>query len=134
MKWLSVLALCAALFIAATHSNQLQDEEGMMDEADEEMILQILLADQANAENDEEIEHADEEAAAVYRGGRINSARDKANSAQSCTCHCHGPTTITRRRRWQKANAKSQCDNCCHTTTTTTTTTRTTRTRFRWVV
>ena len=87
MKWLSVLALCAALFIAATHASQLQDEEGMIDRAAEDKILQMLLADQADAENDEEIEQADEETAAVYKG-RISAARDKAKA--QCVCHCSG--------------------------------------------
>ena len=51
-KWLSVLALCAALFIAATHASQLQDEEGMMDRAAEEKLLRILLGNKVDAEND----------------------------------------------------------------------------------
>ena len=105
MKWLSVLALCAALFIAATHASQLQDEEGMMDEADEETILQMLLANQEDAENDEEIEQANEESAAVYKG-RISAAREKANV--QCNCNCGN---------WKKAgvqrNARTQCKSCC---------------------
>ncbi len=106
MKWLSVLALCAALFIAATHSNQLQDDAELIDEADEEKILQMLLADQANAE----IEHDDEETVAVYKG-RISAAREKANV--QCNCRCE-----RRRSRWQKAskaqgNARAQC-RCCN--------------------
>ncbi len=104
MKWLSVLALCAALFIAGTHASQLQDE------ADEENILQMLLAGQENAENaenDKEIELAIEETPAVYKG-RISSAREKANV--QCDCRCS-------RGRWQKAskaqrNARAQCK-CC---------------------
>ena len=104
MKWFSVLALCAALFIAATHASQLQDVEGMMDRAVEETILKMLLTDQAGAGNGEEIVQANEESAAVYKG-RISTARDKANV--QCNCHCH----------WKKAskargNARSQC-HCC---------------------
>ncbi len=107
MKWLSVLALCAALFIAATHASQLQDEAELIDEADEEKILQMLLADQANAE----IEHDDEETVAVYKG-KISAAREKANV--QCNCHCNRSRS---RRRWQKAskaqgNARAQC-RCC---------------------
>ena len=102
MKWLSVLALCAALFIAATHASQLQDEEGMMDRADEEKVLQMLLSSQSDADNDEE---ADEETAIVYKG-RISAAREKANV--QCVCACG---------RWKKAsaakrNARAQC-RCC---------------------
>ncbi len=53
MKWLSVLALCAALFIAATHANHIR----MIDRAAKEKILQMLLADQADTE---ELEQANE--------------------------------------------------------------------------
>ncbi len=105
MKWFSVLALCVALFIAATHASHFQDEAELINEADEEKLLQMLLADQSNAENDEKIELADEETAVIYKG-RISSARDKANV--QCECHCGG---------WQKAskaqgNARAQC-RCC---------------------
>ncbi len=45
MKWLSVLALCVALFIAATHASQLQDEAGK-----DEVLIQFLLTKKAMAE------------------------------------------------------------------------------------
>ncbi len=72
MKWLSVLALCAALFIAATHASHL-DEEGTMDRAAEEEILQMLLADQVDAENDEEIELADRNCCCIQRKDQLSS-------------------------------------------------------------
>ena len=78
MQWLSVLALCAALFIAATHASQLQDE-GMMDRAAEEKLLQLYfltIKQRLNFLN--EIKLADEEIA-VYKG-MINTAGDKARS------------------------------------------------------
>ena len=95
MKWLSVLALCAALFIAATHASQLQDE-GMMDRAAEEKLLQMLLADQANTEADieDKMKLTDEETA-VYKG-RINTTQGKARSSQCDCCHRRGSV------RWQK--------------------------------
>ena len=89
MKWLSVLALCAALFIAATHASQLQDEEEMLDHAAKEKLLQSLLDNQAAAEFENEIKLADEETV-VYKG-RISAARDKAKAkAARCECHCSG--------------------------------------------
>ncbi len=102
MKWLSVLALCAALFIAATHANHIQ----MIDHAAEEKILQMLLADQRDTE---ELEQANEETAAVYKG-RLSAARDKANV--QCVCHCIS------KWKWKKAskaqgNARAQCFGCC---------------------
>ncbi len=113
MKWLSVLALCAAFFIAATHASQLQDEE-MMDRAVKEKILQMLLANQIDTENDDEIEQADEETAAVYKG-RISAARDKANV--QCVCRCN--RTRQSWPSWQKASkaqsiGRTQCGRCCN--------------------
>ncbi len=104
MKWLSVLALCAALFIAATHANHLQDEEGLMDRAAEEKLLRILLANKVVAENENEIDLADEEAA-INKGTvtkKLGTAQNKASSQCSCIrgipCYCPG----FRRIRWQK--------------------------------
>ncbi len=76
MKWLSVLALCAALFIAATHASQLQDEEEMMDRAAKEKLLQILLADQQDAEIEDEIEVAAVNGGAVAK--KLSTAQKKA--------------------------------------------------------
>ncbi len=84
MKWLSVLALCAALFIAATHASQLQDEEGMMDRAAEEKLLRILLANKAVAEN--EIDLADEEIAA--NKGTVTKKLGTAQNKASSQCLC----------------------------------------------
>ncbi len=88
MKWLSVLALCAALFIAATHASQLQDKEGMMDRAVEEKLLQILLANQQDAEIENEIEFAE---AAINRGivtKKLSNAQKKAFSQCLCLWDC----------------------------------------------
>ena len=93
MKWLSVLALCAALFVAATHASQLQDEEGMMDRAAEEKLLQSLLDNQEAADIENRIKLADEEIA-VYKG-MVNTAGDKARS--QCDC-CHRNSRV----RWKK--------------------------------
>ncbi len=67
----------------------------------------MLLAVQAETDNDKEIDLADEETAAVYKGGRISSARDKANV--QCVCHCNrsrGRTSLA------VPSARAQC-RCC---------------------
>ena len=107
MKWLSVLALCAALFIAATHASQLQDVEGTMDRAVEEKLLQILLANQQDAENENKIDQADEEVA-VNKGTvtrKLSTAQNKASSQCFCIrspCRCSSYPRLPRIRRWQK--------------------------------
>ena len=104
MKWLSVLALCAALFIAATHASQLQDEEEMMDRAAEEKLLRILLGNKVDAEN--EIDLADEEAA-VNRGTvtrKLGTVQNKASSQCLCfrsPCRCSSYPRWPRIRRWE---------------------------------
>ncbi len=104
MKWLSVLALCAALFIVATNASQLQDEEGMMDRAAEEKLLRILLGNKVDAEN--EIDLADEEAA-VNRGTvtrKLGTVQNKASSQCFCIrqpCRCSSYPRF-RIRRWEK--------------------------------
>ncbi len=107
MKWLSVLALCTALFIAATHASQLQDEEGMMDRAVEEKLFQILLANQQDAENENKIDLADEEVA-VNKGTvtrKLSTAQNKASSQCFCIrspCRCPSFPRFRPRIRWQK--------------------------------
>ena len=102
MKWLSVLALCAALFIAATHASHLQDEEGMMDRAAEERLLRILLSNKMDAENENEIDLVDEEAA-VNKGTvtrKLGTAQNKASSQYACSCGCCG------RNSWLPCNCQ----------------------------
>ncbi len=68
MKWLSVLALCAALFFAATHASQLQDEE---DRAGKDNVLiqflSKLLTKKAMAEL-EQARDVDDEETAMNKG------------------------------------------------------------------
>ncbi len=106
MKWLSVLALCAALFIAATHASQLQEEEGMMDRAAEERLLRILLGNKVDAENENEIDLADEEVA-VNKGTvtrKLGMAQNEASSQCFCIrkpCRCSSYPRF-RIGRWEK--------------------------------
>ncbi len=104
MKWLSVLALCAALFIAATHASHLQDKEGMMDRADKDKALMRLLLKLLTTvvRLNEQARDVDDEETAINKGTvaknlRLEDAQksDQANSqwwwVRRTGCHCAIP-------------------------------------------